>query len=75
MHAMESPHRTRMVETATNSQGYRVHAGEVLKRYAPDQNQATAARYHISCYNCNFDISQSYGLVIGKDCRHFISRL
>jgi hypothetical protein len=51
---------TRMVEIATNPYGYRVHAGEVLKRYTPDKNQATPARYHISGNNYNLDISHSY---------------
>ena len=56
----------RTVEIATNPQGYRIYAGEVLKRYAPDQNQATPARYHISGHNFNWDISHSYGSVIGN---------
>jgi len=33
----------RMVEIATHPLGYRVHAGAVLKRYAPDETQATPA--------------------------------
>ena len=45
-----------MVEVATNPSGYRVHASEVLKRYAPDKNQATPARYLISDHNSNLDI-------------------
>jgi hypothetical protein len=75
MHATANWHRTRMVEIATNPQGYRVHASEVLKRYAPDKNQATLERYHISGHNFNLDISLSYGSVIGNDCRHSAQRL
>jgi len=56
----------RLVEIVTNPQGYRVHAGAVLKRYAPDKNQATPARYHISNHNFNLDISLSYGSVARK---------
>ena len=55
----------RMVEIATNPQGYRVYASAVLMRYATDKNQPTPAHYHISGYNFNFDISHSYGSVIG----------
>jgi hypothetical protein len=55
-----------MVEIATNPQGYRVHAGEVLMRYSPDKNQAKPARYYISGHNFNLDISHSYGPVIGN---------
>ena len=36
-----------MVEIAMNPQGYWVHAGAVLQRYAPDQNHATPAEYQI----------------------------
>jgi hypothetical protein len=54
----------RMVEIATNPQGYRVPAGHVLMRYAPDKNQPTPAQYHISGHNFNLDISPSYGLSI-----------
>jgi len=50
----------RMVEIATNPKGYHVHAGEVLKRYAPDKNQATPTRYHISNHNFNLDILLSF---------------
>jgi len=39
MHTMASRFGMRLVEIATNPQGYRVHAGEVLKRYAPDSYQ------------------------------------
>jgi len=60
----------RMVAIATNPQGYRVHASEVLKHYAPDKNPATLVRYHISGHNFNLDISHSYGSVIGNDWRH-----
>jgi len=56
----------RLASIATNPNGYRVHAGAVLKRYAPDKNQATPARYHISDHNINLDISLSYGSVIGN---------
>jgi hypothetical protein len=49
-----------------NPQGYRVHAVEVLKRYATDKNQPTLARYLISGHNFNLDISHSYGSVIGN---------
>jgi len=56
----------RMVEIATNPQGYRVHASEVLLRYATDKNQPTVARYHISGHNFDLDISHSYGSVIGN---------
>jgi hypothetical protein len=31
--------------------------------YATDKNQPTLARYHISGYNCNLDISHSDGLL------------
>jgi hypothetical protein len=65
MHAKASRHRTRMVEIATNPKGYRVHADEVLKRYATDTNQPTLAQYHISGHNFDLDISHSYGSVIG----------
>jgi hypothetical protein len=65
----------RVVEIATNRQGYRVHAGEVLKGHASDNNQATPAQYHVSGNNFNLDISHSYGSVIGNDCRHSIQRL
>jgi len=51
---------------ATNPNGYRVHAGAVLKCYAADKNQATPATYHISDHNFNLDISLSYGSVIGN---------
>jgi len=64
----------RLVEIAMNPQGYRVHAGAVLKRYAPDHNQATPARYHISDYNFNLDISLSYGSVIGNAANIVYSR-
>jgi len=56
----------RIVEIATHPLGYRVHAGAVLKCYAPDHNQATPARYHISDHNFKLDISLSYGSVIGN---------
>ena len=59
-----------MVEIATNHEGYHVHAGMVLKRYAPDKNQATPTWYHISDHNFNLDISLSYGLVAGNIYRH-----
>jgi len=65
----------RLIELATNPQGYRVHAGEVLKRYAPDSDQATPARYHISDHNFNLDISLSYGSVIGNICQHSVQCL
>jgi hypothetical protein len=55
----------RMVEIATNPQGYRVHACAVLLRYATDKNQPTPASYHISGHNFNLDISLSYGSVVG----------
>jgi hypothetical protein len=64
MHARVSRHRMHMVEISTNPYDYRVHAGEVLKRYAPDKNQATPPPYHISGHNFNLDISHSYGSVI-----------
>jgi len=54
-----------MVEIATNLFGYRVHAVEILKRYAPDKNQAATAQYNISGHNFNFDILCSDGSVIG----------
>jgi len=63
---MASRHRMRMVEIATNPNGYHVHAGAVLKHYAPDKNQATPAQYHISDHNVNLDISLSYVSVIGN---------
>jgi len=62
--------RLRMVEIATNPQGYHVHVGEVLKHYTPEKNQATPARYHISGYNFNLGISLFYGTVIGMNCQH-----
>jgi hypothetical protein len=43
MHSKASRHRMRMVEIATNPEGYRVHVSVVLKRYAPDNNQAILA--------------------------------
>jgi hypothetical protein len=55
----------RMVEIATNPQGYRAYAGAVLMRYATDKNQPTHAQYHISGHNFNLDISHSYGSVTG----------
>ena len=54
-----------MAEVATNPLGYRVHADEVLKRYAPDKNQATPTQYHISDHNFNLDILRLYGSVVG----------
>ena len=66
MHTMASRLQMRLVEIATNPQGYRVHAGAVLKRYTPDSDQATPAWYHISDHNFNLDISLSYGSVIGN---------
>jgi hypothetical protein len=60
---------TRMVEIAMNPNGYRVHAGEVSKRYASDTNQATPTQYHISDQNFNLDILCSYGLVIDTHIR------
>jgi hypothetical protein len=65
MHAKASQHRMRMVEIATNPQGYRVHASAALMLFATDKNQPTLAQYHISGYNFNLDISHSYGSVIG----------
>jgi hypothetical protein len=65
----------RMVEIATNPQGYRVHASVVLMRYATDKNQPTLARYHISGHNFNFDISHSYGSVIGNAANIVYRRL
>jgi len=38
------PNECAMVEVATSPVGYGVHAGELLKRYAPDKNQATPAQ-------------------------------
>jgi len=64
----------RMVEIATNPLDYRVHAGEVLKRYAPDYHQATPARYHILDHNFNLDISLSYGSVMGNAANIVYSR-
>jgi len=58
-----------MVEVATNPLGYCVHAGEVLKRHAPDKNQTTPTQYHISDHNFNLDILRSYGSVVGNICR------
>ena len=75
MDTMASRLGMRIVEIATNPQGYRVHAGAVLKRYAPDETQATPARYHISDDNFNLDISLSYGSVIGNNCQHSVQRL
>jgi hypothetical protein len=66
MHAKVSRHRMRMVEIATNPQGYRVYACAALMHYATDKNQPTPAQYHISGHNFNFDISHSYGSVIGN---------
>jgi len=65
----------RLVEIATYPLGYRVHAGAVLKRYAPDETQATPARYHISDHNLNLDISLLYSSVIGTNCQHSVQRL
>jgi len=55
----------RLVQIATHIKGYRVYAGKELKRYAPDKNQATPARYHMSDYIFNLNISLSYGSAIG----------
>jgi len=55
----------RMVEIATNPKCYCFRAGEVLKRYARDKNQATAARYYTSDYSVNLDILLLYGSAIG----------
>jgi hypothetical protein len=60
----------RLVEIATHPQGYRTHVGAVLKRYAPEKNEATPTWYHISDHNFNLDISHSYGLGIRSSCRH-----
>jgi len=57
---------TRMVEIATNPQGYRVHASAVLMRYATDKNQPPPTQYHISGHNFNLDIAHSHGSVIGN---------
>jgi len=65
MHAKAIQHRIRVVEIATNPKGYCVHACEVLKHCATDENQPTLARYHISGHNFNLDISHSYTSVIG----------
>jgi len=65
----------RLVKIATIPLGYRVQAGAVLKRYAPDDTQATPAGNHISSYNFNLDISLSYGSVIGNNCQHSVQRL
>jgi len=59
-----------MVEIATNPKGYRVHAAEVLKLYAPDKNQATTARYQMSDHNFNLNISLSNRSVVGNIYRH-----
>jgi len=64
MHARQVGTWMRLVEIATHPVGYRVHAGAVLKRYAPDNNQAPPARNHISGHNFNLDISLLYGSVI-----------
>ena len=64
----------RLVEIATNPKGYRVHASAVLKRYAPDSDQATPAWYHISDHNFNLDISHLYGSVIGNAANIVYSR-
>jgi len=64
-----------MVEIATNPYGYRVHAGAVLMRYAPDKNQATPTRYHDSDHNFNLNISRSYGSVIGNVADIALQRL
>jgi hypothetical protein len=66
MHAKASHSIMHMVEIAMNPQGYRVHAGEVLKCYTPDKNQATPAQYHISDHNFNMDISLLYDSVVGN---------
>jgi len=63
-------YRMCLVEDATNPFGYGVHAGEVSKHYAPDKNQATPARYHISGHTFNLDISLSYGSAIENSYRH-----
>jgi len=65
----------RLVEIATNPLGYRVHAGAVLKRYTPDETQATPAGNHISSHNFNLDISLLYGSGIGNNCQHSVQRL
>ena len=65
----------RLVEIATNPQGYRVHAVVVLKCYTPDKNQATTTRYHISDHNFNLDILLLYGQVIGNVIYIFMVRL
>jgi len=51
----------RMVDIATNPFGYHVHAGEVLKRYAADENQTLPAQYHIAGHHFYLDICVSYG--------------
>jgi len=43
-------------------------------RYTTDKNQPTPARYHISGHNFNFDMSLSYGSVIGNVCQHSVKR-
>jgi len=65
----------RLARIATNPNGYRVHAGAVSKRYAPDENQATPAKYYISDHNFNLNILLSYGSVIGNNANIVYSAL
>jgi len=63
-----------IVEIATNSFDYCVHASVVLKHYAADKNQASPARYHISVHNFNLDILLTYGSVVGTYIRIWSER-
>ena len=62
--------RMLMVEIATNPKHYRVHAGVVLGRYAPEKNLGTPARYHILGHIFNLDILLSYCSLIGPCIRY-----
>ena len=64
----------RCVEIATNRRGDRVHAGEVLKRYTPDKNQAAPTRYQISEHNFNLDILHTDCSVFGTRIRSWLER-
>jgi len=67
--------RTRRVEIATNPEGSRVYAGEVLQRYTPAKNQATPARSHISDHIFHLHILLTYGSMVGNICQSLLDSL
>ena len=75
MHIKASHTRMHNQRLTRIARGYRVHASEVLKRYAPDETQATPASYHISSHNFNLDIMLLYGLGVRNTSEHSLCAL